>query len=335
MNSDVVVVKGITRSISSFMSDERAMASLGRLAAMARPAASAEFDESRLVMPGDWATLDDEHLDSSVEELSMGVDAVMEAVTREIAAEKMGTLGVLASAAPQPPPPPPATPMPTSGDADTQALDTDTACLVLRSDGKARVVHARGYNGKKRTWQVVERDGGTEHLKVKPSALSLLAPSPMRLAVTVEGLKARNDLNGRTALLLAYQALEERFAIECAGETKALLVRPDNLRDAASGAILTPPVEVADSLSGQKLLRATRRLAGGEVIFEEAPVVHREGSAESIERLADDIHRVLAMDQKARDAPCTLHPAPCTLHPVLAMDQKARGRVLALHHNGG
>ena len=70
-------------------------------------------------------------------------------------------------------------------------------------------------------------------------------------------------LAGRTGSLLAYQSPAGRFAVECAGKANALLLKPENLRDAASGALLTPPVEVADGPHGQKLLRPRRRFAAG------------------------------------------------------------------------
>ena len=46
------------------------------------------FDVSRLAKPSDWAALDDDSLESSMAELSSGVDAAFEEAKRELAAEK-------------------------------------------------------------------------------------------------------------------------------------------------------------------------------------------------------------------------------------------------------
>ena len=61
---------------------------------------------------------------------------------------------------------------------------------------------------------------------------------------------------GRTGALLVYHALSGRFAVEVTGKAKTLLLKPENLRYAASGAPLTSPVEVVDGPHGQMLLRA-------------------------------------------------------------------------------
>ena len=286
------------------MSDAKAHSqlALGRLAAMS---ASATFDESRLAKPSDWAMLDDDSVERSVAELSSGVDAVFKETQCELVAEQAGTL---ASSPPQT--------TATASGAETEGPPF-AAQLVLKGlgEGKAdlngRCVEIHSYDREMRTWQVGER-GSDRRIRVKASALGVRVRAPPLVAVTIEGLQRQPELNGLNGSLLVYHALTGRFAVEVTGKPTTVLLKPANLRDGASGTLMSPPVEVADGPHCQKLLIARRRFSAGQVIFEEDPAVHwmTGPSSEGVGQFEAALASFCAVQ-----------------------DEATRAAVLALHHN--
>ena len=174
------------------------------------------------------------------------------------------------------------------------------ASLVLEFGLNSKSVEVHGYDAHKKRWEVKEPGAERCEVRVKAGSLSLRVSERPKIQVST--------LDGRTVSLLAYQALESCFAVECDGERMELPAA--SLRD-ASGSPLQPPVQVMDgpASTGQQLVRARWRFSPGQVIFEEAPSLFMNGVCSDIYAMSKVLDRFFALPQADRTRILALHPS--------------------------
>ena len=90
--------------------------------------------------------------------------------------------------------------------------------------------------------------------------MGLLEPGT---AVLVEGLKARPDLNGKPAVVVAFAAERERYQVKMTATEEELYLRPANVSAAAPSGNAASSGPPPRSLSPRKLQRAQTRRSPG------------------------------------------------------------------------
>jgi ankyrin repeat protein len=117
------------------------------------------------------------------------------------------------------------------------------ASLRAGNDGNTALMHAEHYKHTA-TAQLLRQHAERLTAEAEAAVLNAVATAPMPnlsgRRVSIDGLKGRPELNGRSGVAGRFDAAKGRYEVAVEGEAEAVLLRPANLQESALIPIPTP-----------------------------------------------------------------------------------------------